>query len=312
MSERSEEREDFCFACSEVVSESELRLTCINCEYPYHLGKCSGVSEATFRAKKDNYKKTWSCATCRVTKQRVSQGDQSCRNKKECDTGVAAMLTSISQKLDTLLPLRGQMSDLEKSVKYLSSKYDDILRHMSQQDKDIKQLTKRVEHIEQSAAEAEITKLKADVNALEWRSRRQNLEVHGVPATANEDLMAKVNEVANRLEVPELTQSDVVTVHRLPSKPDKTPGIIVRFANQGTRDKWLEGRRKLTRGQNSVYLQENLTTSDKALLWMTKEWAKANGYRYVWFRSGKVFIRKGEGEQALVIRSKSDLDKITG
>lgn len=58
MFDKSETKKDLCFACNEAVSEVELRLTWADCEYLYHLGKFSGVSETTFREKGDAHKKT--------------------------------------------------------------------------------------------------------------------------------------------------------------------------------------------------------------------------------------------------------------
>lgn len=300
--------DEFCVTCNEAVLENALRMTCADCEYVYHLGKCSGVSETTFKTKNDAYKKAWRCPTCRNAKQR---GGQTGKQTQESDSDVASMLGAISQKLDSLMPLKEQVNGIEKAVTHLSAQYDEILARINQNENETKQLKKRLEKLEQSKADAEINKLKQEVNVLEWRSRKQNLEIHGISQSTGENLIAKVNEVAKRLDVPELSKSDIVTVHRLPPKSNKIPGIIVRFTNQETRDRWIDNRRKLTRGPDSVYIQENLTLSDRSLLWMTKEWARANRHQYVWYRNGKIFIRKSDGEPALVIASVADLDRMT-
>lgn len=73
------------------------------------------------------------------------------------------------------------------------------------------------------------------MNELEWRNRKLHLELHGIPKTEHENLLHKVNAGSASLPLPTLSPSDVIAAHRLPSKPDKTPGVIVRFARQSFR-----------------------------------------------------------------------------
>lgn len=42
------------------------------------------------------------------------------------------------------------------------------------------------------------------------------------------------------MHIPELLKSDIVALHRLPSKPDAVPGIILRFATQRTPDALID------------------------------------------------------------------------
>lgn len=81
-----------------------------------------------------------------------------------------------------------------------------------------------------------------EVNELEFRSRRLNLEIHGIPAVQGKDLMVSLIQVANKLEVSELTQNDIVSVHKLPARQYNVSGIIVDFMRQQDRDAWLKGR----------------------------------------------------------------------
>lgn len=124
-------------------------------------------------------------------------------------------------------------------------------------------------------------------------------------------MLEKVNSVAEKLDVPDVTMNEVAAVHRLPSRPDKIPGIIVRFFHQETKDQWLNKRSTLRKMKSNVYIQENLTKSDRALLWEAREWAKRTNYQYVWYRNGNVLVRKRDREQVHVIRSFDDLQKLT-
>lgn len=115
------------------------------------------------------------------------------------------------------------------------------------------------------------------------------MEFHGVPKTEGENLLSKVNELARVLDVPELTIHEVAAVHRLPSRPEKIPGIVVRFTSQATRDVWLDKKAKLRTTGTNIYINENLTKFNRELLVKMKEWARQKGFSYVWHRNGKLF-----------------------
>ncbi|KAG0411941.1 hypothetical protein HPB47_010915 [Ixodes persulcatus] len=158
----------------------------------------------------------------------------------------------------------------------ISDQYDDILHRLNEQENDIKDLKKRVDKIERADAANEVRELRSELNELEWRSRQKNIEIHGVLETEGEDLLGVVKSVASKLGVEELKTEEVSAVHRLPSKPGKTRGIIVSFARQETRDAWLSKKRVLNRssGSGRLFITENMTKQGRTLLWQAREWAK--------------------------------------
>lgn len=190
----------------------------------------------------------------------------------------------------------------------MSDKYDEMLARLAAQEKDTKEIRKRLEHLEQSShASGDATKkLEADLNELEWRNRRFNLEIHGVSAADNENLLEKVNSLATLIEVPVLSETDVTAIHRLPCKAGRIPGIIVRYLRQSVRDQWLDSRSKLREKKSKVFFQENMTSYNRQLLREAKDWAKVNGYKFVWHRNGKILLRKTEGDSVIVVRHRSD------
>lgn len=291
-----------CTKCNESLPDDGSPLTCVVCNYPYHWGICSGTTDATKNTK--TFRRTWRCQTC-VTVQ--SRGGQSTQPMKDTEVDVLGLLAVMNKKLDSLLTLKETVDGIERSVQLMSDNYDEVLKRINQQDRDVKDLRKRVEVIEGNINGPMIGQLQRDVNELEWRSRKQNLEVHGIPVTENEVLLTKLNELANVLNVPQLNTNDVISVHRLPARADKVPGIIVHFASETTRNRWFENRLKLKSSQGNTYLQENITKHNRALLWAAKQWAKDNGFQYVWHRNGRILIRKKDGERATVVESENDL-----
>lgn len=226
------------------------------------------------------------------------------------DSDLAVCLADITRRLDALAGLPAQVGEIKDSIQLLSQKYDDILSRQVKQETVISSLNKRVGKLEADGTSGDIQQLKATVNDLEFRSRRLNIEVHGIPATPNEDLLRRLNDVAKIANLPDLTGNDIGAIHRLPSKPNRIPGIIVRFAQQSTRDKWLGKRKVLRDASSGVSITENMTQQNRELLRCAKDWAQNNGYRFSWHCNGKILVRKREGDNAVVIRCLADLDKL--
>lgn len=167
-----------------------------------------------------------------------------------------------------------------------------------------------MEKIENSGTQREMEELRQQVNELQQYSRRQNLEVHGIPCLSNENLLDRVNEVAKLLDVAELTEGDIEAIHRLPGKPDKVPPVLIRFASRMTRDRWFENRALLKQNRSDAWLMENLTAQTKRLLWLARTKATEMRYQFTWQRGGKVFVRKKSGDRPISIKNESDLAKI--
>lgn len=289
-----------CSSCHEDLPLDGNVVICCDCDSSYHLGSCSGIPKSAFKSKSESQKKNWQCSTCKTVKLGGNFG-----GRQAHDLDIARILGEIDRKLSCLTALKDTVGNIEKSIQLLSDKYDDVLDRVKEQDREIKSLKQRVAAFEKQ--EDETAKLKQAVNDLEWHSRKSNLEIHGVPQSDKEDLLSKVNEVATKLGVEQLTDTDVAAVHRLPARPDKPPGIIIRFTRQSVRDNWFGKKRNLKPAETTAHIQENMTRQSKALLWSAKQWAREHNFKYVWHRNGAIFVRKTDGERALLVKSENEL-----
>ena len=60
-------------------------------------------------------------------------------------------------------------------------------------------------------------------------------------------------------------------------------------------------------GMQRLYIYENLTQSRKRLLWQTKQAARTRDYSYIWTHNGKIFVRKDENYDSVLITNENDL-----
>lgn len=288
--------DNFCFDCDLPISSDDACVVCNECLCSYHFGTCSGISEKTFKSRSETTRKQWRCPFCRGAKQ-----------KKAIDSVTAAAIVELQDKMKQV---KETILAIEASVQMVYDKYDSVLEKLTENERDVADVKRRVERIQAEQGGEAISDVKKDINELEWHNRKLNLEFHGIPKTEKEDVLSKVNEIAATLQLPQLEINDVTAAHRLPSKPDKTPGVIVRFTRQAVRDDWFEARKKLKAADSAVYIQENLTKQTRKLLWETKQWARENNFRFVWHSNGRVLVRRREGDKTIVIKSQRSLEAI--
>lgn len=297
---------DVCASCESGFDSRDQSVQCAECSASYHFGTCSSLTEKQYRSKSVALRQKWACPTCKAAKNNDGvQSDTAVRNET---AEVRLLLCTINQKLDGLMPLKETVLNIERAVQMMSEKYDELLNRLENQERQTKEIHKKVDAIEvQCKMNADEKKaLQVELNDLEWRNRKLNLEFHGIQVTESENLLQKVNNLADVMNVPKLSEMEVAAIHRLPAKPGKIPGIIVRYVRQAVRDQWLEKRHKLKEEGCRVIVLENLTSCNRQLLKAAKEWAKENGFQYAWHRNGRVFVRKTNGERAIVVRNTND------
>ncbi|XP_075559371.1 uncharacterized protein LOC142590857 [Dermacentor variabilis] len=317
-----------CLTCNEELCEDAVFLTCLECHFVYHIGTCSGVNEAAYKKKTESAKKAWKCPTCKTAKARSNQSGKKTSEEPEANLAseiadirlVLTEVLKIKSKIDTLGEIKATVDGIEQFMQEMATKYDEVLSKIKQQDADMSALGKRVEKLEARVTEQENQELRQQVNELEQYSRRQNLEIVGLPYHDNENLLEKLNVLATDVELPPLSEADVEAVHRLPSRSindievgdsaKKVASVLVRFVSRSTRDAWLAKKGQLKETKSKIFFNENLTAQNKALFWKMKKMAKEKEYVFAWLKNGKMFVRRGPRSRAIRIRTTNDLDKI--
>lgn len=298
------EPDTICHKCSDNIDVNNCFIQCSECSCAYHLGACCGLSEATYKSKGEEYRRSWRCPDCRKPKSSATSS-----NETE-GLPIAALLLEINRKLDELLPLKQTVNDIEASIKHVSEQYDKVVADVTKNSNEIKNMKTRLSKLEETKADVELQRVTEAINELEYHSRKLNVEIHGLPVKNDECLMTTMNEIASKLNLPLLTEQSVTGLHRLPSKPDKVPGVIIRFSCLSAKERWFAKRKDLPTAQPGLFMMENLTAYNRTLLKNAKDWALDNQFSYAWHRNGKVFVKKCEGARRHLIKRVSDLDRL--
>lgn len=328
-----------CIACLKPVARDGRVMACAECSHVYHLGQCSGIADSTFTTMGLAKREKWRCRTCRAGESRSGSNDGS-----QAESSVSSQLAVLNAKIDSLMQikesvdsllvlpgrveelmslkptvqlLQSTVSEVQTAVEFLSKKYDTVLSNVTANDKKLKELQGETASLKATVMEqcSVIKHLQSEMNEAEQYNRLQNLEISGMPVLANENLNRRVGELAESLGISDFRSSDILAVHRLPAKGDKIPTVLIRFSSPVIRDKFTSRRsklRSLVEAGNipKMFLNENLTRTNKELFWRARCKASDKGYRFVWVKNGKIFAKKEVGSSLIRVLQEGDLAKL--
>jgi regulator of replication initiation timing len=304
------------------------RLTCVD---PSKVSKCAGNCGGAIHlecvpVKTRNAKKDWLCENCKpdTVKSASSASSKSVTVTELSKEFLISTVDSLKREImGEIKKVISENSEIRNSLQFMSDSMDKTNSLMDT----IKSQLKRYEE-ENQQLRRDNTELRKSVSTLEERlrnleqhSRRQNIEIDGVPETSGESVVRILQDVAGAIGV-EFKEEAVVAAHRVPSfNKKKTKPIVVRFSNYEERDKWIAGFRQVRplaasavnasfSGSSKIFINEHLTPENKLFLSKVKEAARNKSYKYVWCRNGKVFIRKNESEKCIRVEHLSDIDKL--
>ncbi|XP_064485959.1 uncharacterized protein LOC135398488 [Ornithodoros turicata] len=150
---------DICISCKSVLPADKPFVSCIECGLPYHLGKCSGITDSMCRTKKSSITESWKCQTCKVGNERSRRSLEPESQTEIYKVSLQQELHEIKQMLADLLPVRAKIDEVsatteevKRSIEMMSAKYDEILKVQGEHHKEIKQLEKRVSRLESTTS----------------------------------------------------------------------------------------------------------------------------------------------------------------
>lgn len=253
------------------------------------------------------------------------------------DQGVETEIRLLRNSLRTVeneISLLHEKSDYAiGSLTYISNEYDDFIINSSKLVEENQTLNSSISRLNKNYDQINkrLTTTENDLERLEQYGRRENLEIHGVPFTKNEDTNKIVLKVAEELKV-RISDKDISTSHRLFNNAssqltqnlestDQYPPIIVRFTNRDKRNELFTKRPKVNSrsarpsfnsNMNSpkFVLKENLTKFRKNLLTEAKKLQQSLDFKFLWTWQGQIFIRKHESSRPIKISSLRDLENL--
>ena len=226
------------------------------------------------------------------------------RQNSKLTNEVTELRSAFHQQKTELTAVKTSLSKMMKQQDDLETELVAARKRISEQDDEI----------------AELYDLQDD---LEQYTRKNSLEIHGVPESAYTSTEEVVLKLAGAINV-DVKPEDIEISHKLYSKGVKP--VIVKFQNHKVKSNLYKARTKLRNVRVSdlfpsataatrvaserIFLNENLTSFRRELLKQANKKRKEGLLVSAWSMDGKIFIKTSPEGRPLRVYDKNDLENL--
>ncbi|XP_045449655.1 uncharacterized protein LOC123658261 [Melitaea cinxia] len=215
------------------------------------------------------------------------------------------------------------ISELTKSVEFMSSKFDEINKELSELRSETIGLRAENAHLRENVIE-----LNTKMSLMEQRARESNIEVHCIPEHSNENLVNSILQLTKVVGCP-IEEREILAcsrVSRINTKSTRPRSTIVKLASPRARDSVLAAYYKYNKlnpsnklsssdlgiggDKQPIYLMEHLSPNNRALHAQARIFKNDNQYKYVWVRNGRVMLRKDDSSAAVWVKNTETLKNL--
>lgn len=230
---------------------------------------------------------------------------------------------TIGSELSIIRKELSGLNEIKVSLDYLSNLFDSVKQELEEAKTEIVNLKKENNNLREIVAANSST-----IDLLEKELRSNNIEIHCVPEYRSENLVNVVEHIGNVIKVP-IQEGQITKCTRIAkfNKNSSRPrSVLVKFNNQLLRDRFLAGVAKFNKSNSDnklntshigisgekapIFVQENLTAVAKEIHSATRIFAREKGYRFVWTRNGRIFLRKSISSDLIVVKTKEQLKSL--
>lgn len=288
-----------CNCCNKNIGKNKLKLQCGYCQQYFHI-ECGKISELEARIMMSE-KKSWKCECCESN---TSSRFTSSPRRNHLD----------EIELKTMIKmLQNDVQDLKKSMDFISEKYEEEKKRNAVISDMLSELSR-----DNDLLKKEVNNLKYVLNINESNKIKNNLRISGI--NLNTENPKVVFEAASKVftflgvDVPreEITNikmykgtkgsSAIISLKSL----DKKQQLLNARANKG---KIKASSCGLGNDEALIFLDEELT-KETYNLYKKAKCLKEHGYKYIWHKDGKVFVRRMDGDNVIVIKNELVLNDL--
>lgn len=281
-----------CNKCAKNVTDKRFPgLSCANCNKIFHIS-CANLQQDSFKNIVKN-QLAWSCSNCKNKSSTRKSGIFPSTSAAQ-NTQVSAASTNDNLLQDLIDAFNNYRITTDERIKQL----ENIVAEKSQQ----------VEALKESVQKVEVT-----AEEIVQQTASNSLEVQGVPDEELSSPTESVLQIASEIGCALIAQDFDCSTLRSGSKPV----IAIKFNSSEIRRNFLHAGKQFNRDKKRVkfaneeikiFVNEQLTSAQKKLLYNTKSFAREQKYNFAWFCNGVVHLKKQDNSELIIIRSQIDLD----
>lgn len=240
------------------------------------------------------------------------------KTKASTSEGDESEFSILNSKLDLLIK---EVTDNNKRLKQMETAQADFKKSIEFLYEDVKEYKSKTIELEQkvkslNASMDTIKSLEDRLEAYEYAERSRCIELNGIPYAKDESLMVGMERILQHIKLTSINiTTDIDKIYRI----RKTNKVIIKFMQSSKRDAFFQTYRKnilcasalgFTGNSEKIYINEVLSTVQNKLYWQTRNFKKEHNFKYVWTYRQKIFLRKTQESDAVMIGSETDLETL--
>ena len=231
----------------------------------------------------------------------------SCESESQCeipDTHITMM--AWMEKVSKMIS-----DGFEKHLQILQTEIFQIKTDLDKEKKKTERLSKENEGLRRDMKLAinEVNFLADRVEQLDQEKRQCDIVINNIDVSDVKEPVKFFQTVVNSTLMGEVVaDSDILNATAIEKRKNNKMTLIGTLKNVATKKAILVQRKMFIK--NNLYVKENLTPYKFSLFKSTREFARLEGYKYVWTKNGNVFIRRDENSNAVLVRNKGVLDTL--
>lgn len=278
-----------CGQCKlEVKKEREDNIECDKCAKIFHV-LCTKMDKRQFERLCENDEEEFVCHMC--DKNHTTVGEELLQIK--------AQLTKLS-KLD-------QLTELQETMNFMSSKFDEILKGMIENREKIKIIEKENHNLK-----TEINNLKESVKMLNDHRVKNDCVISGIKEDNSLSAVEMVVKISKTVGVV-LEEQNIENAYFIKNKEGSksSRNLIVKFNSKVSKDKLMSAKPKFKENENtiSIYVNDFLSKESLELLRYART-LKSVGYHSVYSYGGKIFARRSAITKPKIIKNEENVNQM--
>lgn len=218
--------------------------------------------------------------------------------------------------------MKNMLSSFETSISLFNEEFEKMKMISTSIDSSLESISKENETLRETVQDLKFRQM-------DQLSRANNIELQGVPENKPENLITIVKQASKIITCP-INDSDIHYCSRVAKQNtnnSRPRSILVKFSSPRLRDTFLAATTTFNKKNSSdkfntshlgiggdkkpIYIVEHLSPENKILHAATRKKSKELNYKFVWIRSGKIFVRKNEESNYIYIRNTDTLNKLS-
>lgn len=249
-----------------------------------------------------------------LTTWNIAHNDSITHIMEQQNTLLNKLISEVAELKSQNSGIQKSFLDVEKSMSFISSQYEDITKKVDNWEKERTQLTECIKTLDNK------------IKDLQHCSRSACIEIRNIPAKEKEsydDLVTIVTKIGSTIG-KQLASLDIRDVRRIPGKPGTIKPIVAEFTQVHTKLSFLDASKVYNKKRSNpdklntqhmgvpgerkpVYISEYLTLQTKKLFYTSREFAKANQFEFCWTSNGNIYLRKTPGAKQVLVKSEQTL-----